>query len=550
MSAAGRRAAFGKNFAEVTDMSDEMRGIPFKTLLETVVSEYKGHKSLFYVPVHAELVAGAVTVAGRKVSVPVGPAAGPHTQLAQNILSAFAAGARIFELKTVQILVGKELGIVKPCIYVKDEAYNTEWSTELTVREAMEEYIKAYIAIKLFAREFGWDDSFQFHLSVGYNLAGIQSGVIDDFLNTMQDAGKSPFWQQCLDTAVSCLPLFKNVDESFIRGLDPHICQLVTLSTMHGCPADEIERIAAYLIEEKGFNTYIKCNPTLLGYERVRAMLDKMGYGYVSFDHDMKLPDAVAMVRRLMVLAESKGLVFGVKLTNTFPVQIVRGELQGDAMYMSGKPLFPIALHVAYELSLATGGRLPISFSGGIDNHNITDVLSCGIKPVTLATYLLKSGGYKNLTKLAALIPMSIPEQVDCGKLAELCGKVLSDPHYMKEPERPRPVKNTVPPTACFKCKNCMDVCPNRANFPLPALKAAIHIDSYCNECGNCACLCPFGYTPYKDKFTYFETEADFQSSSNNGFLGRSKFRLDGKVFTDPAQLPEELRQVIDAFLG
>ena len=66
MSAAGRRAAFGKNFAEVTDMSDEMRGIPFKTLLETVVSEYKGHKSLFYVPVHAELVAGAVTVAGRK----------------------------------------------------------------------------------------------------------------------------------------------------------------------------------------------------------------------------------------------------------------------------------------------------------------------------------------------------------------------------------------------------------------------------------------------------------------------------------------------------
>ena len=284
-------------------------------------------------------------------------------------------------------------------------------------------------------------------------------------------------------------------------------------------------------------------------------MLDKMGYGYVSFDtshfdHDMKLPDAVAMVRRLMVLAESKGLVFGVKLTNTFPVQIVRGELQGDAMYMSGKPLFPIALHVAYELSLATGGRLPISFSGGIDNHNITDVLSCGIKPVTLATYLLKSGGYKNLTKLAALIPMSIPEQVDCGKLAELCGKVLSDPHYMKEPERPRPVKNTVPPTACFKCKNCMDVCPNRANFPLPALKAAIHIDSYCNECGNCACLCPFGYTPYKDKFTYFETEADFDSSSNNGFLGRSKFRLDGKVFTDPAQLPEELRQVIDAFLG
>ena len=29
----------------------------------------------------------------------------------------------------------------------------------------------------------------------------------------------------------------------------------------------EIERIATYLITEKGLNTYIKCNPTLLGYE-------------------------------------------------------------------------------------------------------------------------------------------------------------------------------------------------------------------------------------------------------------------------------------------
>ncbi len=35
-------------------------------------------------------------------------------------------------------------------------------------------------------------------------------------------------------------------------------------------PAGEIERIATYLITEKGLNTYVKCNPTLLGYEFAR----------------------------------------------------------------------------------------------------------------------------------------------------------------------------------------------------------------------------------------------------------------------------------------
>lgn len=536
-------------------MSSLMTGIPFQTLLETAITEYRSHKSLYYVPVHEELIAGKIMVAGQPVSVPIGPAAGPHTQLAQNLLAGFAAGARVFELKTVQVLEGEALGIVKPCIYVDDEAYNVEWSTELTVTEATEEYIKAYLAIRLFAKEFGWDDNFQFHISVGYNLEGIKSPKIDNFLNTMQDASASDFWAKCLTEAEACLPLMKNVDAAFIRSIDPHISSLVTLSTMHGCPAEEIERIAAYLIMEKDFNTYVKCNPTLIGFEKVRKLLDMMNYGYMSFDtshfdHDMKLHDAVVMVAHLMEMAANKGLVFGLKLTNTLPVKVQNGELAGEAMYMSGKPLFPLSIHVAKILSDATGGKLPISFSGGIDAHNIEAVLACGIAPVTVATVLLKAGGYKNLTRLAALIPMHIPEQVDCDKLTALCESILSDPYYQKPKPRKNPVKTSEAPPACFKCKNCVDVCPNRANFPLPQLKAAVHIDSYCNECGNCACLCPFAYVPYKDKFTYFENEKDFNNSTNDGFLEREKYRFKGKIGTDLTELPEDLQQVIEAFLG
>ena len=35
--------------------------------------------------------------------------------------------------------------------------------------------------------------------------------------------------------------------------------------------------------EEKQMHTFIKCNPTLLGYEFARETLDRMGYDYVAF---------------------------------------------------------------------------------------------------------------------------------------------------------------------------------------------------------------------------------------------------------------------------
>ena len=41
---------------------------------------------------------------GRPAASPVGPAAGPHSQMAQNIVLSWLGGSRLFELKTVQIL--------------------------------------------------------------------------------------------------------------------------------------------------------------------------------------------------------------------------------------------------------------------------------------------------------------------------------------------------------------------------------------------------------------------------------------------------------------
>lgn len=536
-------------------MSDKMRTIPFDVLMTRALSEFRETHSLFEVPVLDNVPNLNMQFAGRPLSCPVGPAAGPHTQLSQNLIAGFGAGARLFELKTVQILQGEQLGIQKPCIWTGDEAYNIEWSTELPIEEARDEYIRAYLAIHLLAKEFDLDSHFQFHASVGYNLEGIQSALVDGFLNAMLDASGTESWKQAIDWTLCHLDLFTKVDAAFVKSIDPCISNTVTLSTMHGCPADEIERIASYLLTEKGFHTYIKCNPTLIGYERVKELLQTLGYGYITFDtthfdHDMKFVDALAMLRRLCACAAEEKRVFGVKLTNTFPVQIHAGELAGDAMYMSGKPLFPLAIHVARILSEAFEGHLQISFSGGIDLHNISEVLSCGIAPVTVATILLKAGGYKNLTRLVGLTPERIPQHVDVARLAALCDSIAGDSYYQKKADRPRPARPESFSDTCFRCRNCVDVCPNRANYPIPELKASIHIDAYCNECGNCACLCPIGIRPYQDKFTLFSCAGDFEDSQNDGFLNHEKYRWHGEIGTDFSQLPEALQQAIEKILG
>ena len=147
-------------------------------------------------------------------------------------------------------------------------------------------------------------------------------------------------------------------------------------------------------------------------------------------------------------------------------------------------------------------------------------------------------------------MPDCIPGTVDCEKLRALCEEIVHDPYYQKPDARKTKPAASEPPAACLRCRNCVDVCPNRANFPLPEIKAAVHIDSYCNECGNCACLCPFGYVPYRDKFTWFETAEDFDASANDGFLGREKIRVNGVTLTDFHAVPAPLQQVIDAFLA
>ena len=459
-------------------MSDRMTPIPFSSLLNTLRSEYGASGTLFGVtPSWRGEPSKQLSLFGENLEVPLGPAAGPHTQLAQNIIAAYVGGARFFELKTVQTLDGEDLPVAKPCILAEDEGYNVEWSTELTVPQAMEEYIKAWYALKILSKELGLGDpnGFIFNMSVGYDLAGISSEKIDTFLEGLRDASGTQAWRACADAARQALPCLHNVDQAYLDSISPHVSRSVTLSTLHGCPPDEIERIASYLLEKKGLHTFVKCNPTLLGYEFARSTLDEMGYSYLQFDErhfreDLQFADAVPMLTRLQKLADARGLTFGVKLTNTFPVDIDAGQLPGEEMYMSGKSLAPLSLALAEKLSRAFGGKLRISYSGGADAFNVADIYDAGVWPITCATTLLKPGGYRRLRQMAKLLstrtyaPFS---GTDTGKLAALAARVKADPHHRK-PRKPIPNRKngqSVPLLDCFLAP-CKEGCPFGQDIP------------------------------------------------------------------------------------
>lgn len=466
-------------------MGDLMRPLPFAQLMDWMKREYAQDRSIFGInerffwrPESGRLVTDAF---GDKLAAPIGPAAGPSTQLANNIVACYLTGARFMELKTVQIMDGEQIraAVAKPCIEVTDEGYNCEWSTELTVQEAYDEYLKAYFAIAVLAKEYGLGtiDEVAFNLSVGYDLAGIKDNKVDGYIEGMIDASNTPIWKECHAWVAAHLGEFTHFTQGDLDTLSPHITNSATLSTLHGCPADEIEKIAHYLLTEKNVNTFVKCNPTMLGYEYAREALDRLGFDYIQFDDhhfkaDLQFEDAVPMMQRLLATAEEKNLKFGVKLTNTFPVQVAAGELPSEEMYMSGRSLYVLSMSLAKKLAHALDGKLPISYSGGADAFNIAEILQTGIQPVTVATTVLKPGGPMRFNQICdeAVTVMTDYHGIDLAKLDAAVDAIFDDygrfHKRYREKIRSRKTASALPLTDCYKAP-CEDGgCPIHQQIP------------------------------------------------------------------------------------
>ncbi|MGM9552723.1 MAG: putative selenate reductase subunit YgfK [Faecousia sp.] len=457
-------------------MSERMYPIPFKDLMRWVITERKNSGTVF--GIHTEYKADpakTLPIFGEKIETPFGPAAGPNSQLAQNIIASYVAGARFFEVKTVQKMDGEELAacVPRPCILADDEGYNQEWSTELEVGQALNEYIKAWCALKVMAKVWGYGDpdGFVFNMSVGYDLEGIKGEKVDNYIESMKDATRAPIFAECKAVLTELFP----EEAEFIAGISPQVSRSITLSTLHGCPPDEIERIASYLITEKKVNTFVKCNPTILGYHDARSILDSMGYDYIVFDdhhfnEDLQWKDAVPMFERLQALADENGLEFGLKLSNTFPVDTTRGELPNNEMYMSGRALFPLTIEMCRRISTQFGGKMKISFAGGAEYFNCDKLFAAGIWPITVATTILKPGGYNRLTQMAKKVEgmeFKAFDGTDTDAIAKLSQDCRTDYHHVK-PIKPLPSRKNadrVPWMDCYIAP-CKGGCPIEQDIP------------------------------------------------------------------------------------
>ena len=88
---------------------DELKPLNFHFHLESILEEFSAHNSIYGYPAKYYFKPDSgfdfsLKLYGKKAATPLGPAAGPHTQLTQNIILSWLHGSRIIELKTVQVL--------------------------------------------------------------------------------------------------------------------------------------------------------------------------------------------------------------------------------------------------------------------------------------------------------------------------------------------------------------------------------------------------------------------------------------------------------------
>lgn len=508
---------------------------PFAALVTRAFRELEQRESIFDLPA-AKFFTGlperelAVNFQGRAAASPLGPAAGPHTQMAQNIVLSWLGGGRIIELKTVQ--VDDELEITRPCIDMRTVGLNAEWSQELKLEESLEEYVKAAMLIEMLRSggELELEESEAstiYDMSVGYDLAGIKSERVLEFIRGMTDA------RPLVDGLRRQLPpaLAEHADHNF----QDQLSSSITLSTFHGCPPAEIEQIIEFLLTELGLDCVIKFNPMLLGPRESRRLLhEELGYHDLrvpdsAFERDTQWEEAVAMMERLGETAAELGRGLGVKFSNTLIVENTGGFLPDSEseVYLSGPPLHVLAMHLVRRFRQTFGDRFPISFAAGIDRHNFPDAVALGLVPITVCTDLLKQGGYGRLQgyyaelerRMAAVEATSLedfilraygrqtealdrleladdhplrdalrrtgpdgskPRQLaDEGLYSRWVGeaKLLNTAHYVDslagDPRYGRE-QNSRPPRKigrhlqlfdCITCDLCIPVCPNDANF-------------------------------------------------------------------------------------
>ena len=447
-------------------MIENLRPLEFGHMMRWILSEQKKSGSIFGLrDFYQANPFKTLNAFDEKMETPFGPASGPHTQYAQSIIAAYVTGCRFFELRTVCPRELKQ----DPEIAADSEGYNVEGAVNLTIEQSFNEYVKAWVAIKVLSIEYemGGMDGFVFNPSAGYTYDDYRSPKMIEFFDNMRDASKTAIFKECIDYLKDNINMFQNLTLEDIDDISPKISTSVSVSTPVDCSLNELENIAKYLMIERKLNIGIKLSTTLLGYDYCRTTLDSMGYFDIEInkeavDRSVKYYDMIPLINKLLGIANKEGRLFGVKLTGTVPV-LDQGN-RSKSLKLSGKALFPLSVALAARLSNDFEGRLRIGFSGGADANNVEDIFEAGVWPITMNTTILKPGGFNRFKQFSYTFnEWSYNEYygTQTGLLKRMAERVRLNNHYTKplKSDVPTKRKGRIPLTGCFIAP-CVEGCP------------------------------------------------------------------------------------------
>ena len=232
-----------------------------------------------------------------------------------------------------------------------------------------------------------------FNMSVGYNLEGMLKPNVQWYFDTMADA--SEYLPAYIDIVAERYPAVRDIDiPASSRTRSP--CRPCTAArpTRSRRSRSICSRSAA--CTPRSSATRPCSAPTgCAGIVNDSLDFDDVPIPDEAFGHDLKYVDAVPMFHNLRRVAASKGLTFGLKLTNTLEVDNWRTVFDKDEMmYLSGRALHAVTTNLASKISEEFRGDLMLSFAGGADCFNVADLLRSGMQTITVCSDLLKSGGY------------------------------------------------------------------------------------------------------------------------------------------------------------
>ncbi len=516
--------------------------VPFAVLLRRLAAEGRRGGSVYGLPATSWWVPApgldlSATLPGGPAATPVGPADGPQTQLAANVVVAWLAGGRVVELRTVE--EGARSPAAARTIHAAGAVLRTEGGAGLEPEAALREYAKAACLVEVLraTRAFGRLDASAldtlFDAGVRGDLEGISSPAVQGFLDGLADP--TALYDELREEVPDDLAAW--------RDLSPPVplASSITFEPSRGCPGDEVEPVLRHLMT-RGLAVWLKLSPALLGREAVEELLHRrLGYRQLAllpdaFDDGLAWDETVPLIERLRETSRATGVPFGVKLARPLPVRrdpALFPSATGTALELSGPPLHLLALALLERLRAAVGPDLPVSFSAGADAGNLADTLACGVAPVTLGEDLLKPGGAGRLAlalraleaAMSAAGARTLPELLraaprDAGAFA---AAVAASPRYRAAAAGGAPGEEaaSLPVHDCSGCDVCLSVCPNAAfftyrsepvevvtvlataapggrvtlgpgrGFVIRGSEQTAVVADLCDDCGSCVPFCP-----------------------------------------------------------